>query len=484
MGGLAGCMGGDGGGDGGSSGGNSGGGSGGSETSASDEGGSQESVTVDFMSATAAEGPKYKPFFEKSMKNFEKKHSNIKVNMQLVSYGDMQQKLNTSVGGGNPPDLAEGGSSALPFFYSGKVVKHDPYLEESDLVENWDQFMKDTAQFRGEYWSGGGARATSPMLAIRPKFFKGIIDDPHEDLKTWTDFRRALDKVQEKHPNVWAYEANATKFDLEYFWGEARTAYTDGEDPFIEGDPKDPTVKVTNDRTAGMIKNQVDLANQYSSKQASQRADEEQPGLMMTDRVAAAPSGGDFPPSFAKVSNNASFGWPDGDSVTILRPKLDPNYGEEFDIPELAGKEGEHGGHIFGFNPSKSLFKTGNEDQAWKLLEYTNKDPEHVVPLCAEIANGIPTYRGLREEVKKQFKPIVKGSKQVFNLRLKAYDKYGPSGQYNSTGAAWDVKGTDSIRWEGICAPLNQAIAGQIKRNDAPQAMEKSIKDVLSNQNN
>lgn len=464
---LAGCSGGD---------------NNGSSDSSSD-GGSQETVSVNFWSATAAEGPDYRPFFEESLNNFEEKNSNITADMQLVSFGDVQQRLSAAVGGGNAPDMVEGGSAALPYFLNDEIPNHDPYIQETDLVDNWDQSMVDTAQFRGSYWSGGGARAGAPMLAIRPKFFRGFIDDPNEALATRTGFRRAVERVQQENQNIFAYEANATQNDLEYFWGKARSAYTDGTDPWLGGDPTSPEVRVTDDRTQGMIKDEIDMANAYSSSNASQRADEEQPGLMMTDRVAVAPSGGDFAPSFAQVSEDASFGWPDGDSYTILRPRLDPNYGNEFNIPELAGKEGQHGGHIFGFNPTKSLFASDVQDQAWELMLYTNKDPDHVIPLCAEIANAIPTYRGLRDEVQDRFDPVISGAEQVFNLRIRAFDEYGPSGQYSSTGASWDVQGTDAIRINAISGTMGEAIAGQIPRDNAATVMEDRINSILQEQN-
>ena len=82
-------------------GGGGGGGGGGGTAGMEDTPTPQETRTVDFMSATAAESAEVTQFFNDGLKRFQDEHPSIEVALEKVSFGDVQQKLNSSVGGGN-----------------------------------------------------------------------------------------------------------------------------------------------------------------------------------------------------------------------------------------------------------------------------------------------------------------------------------------------------------------------------------------------
>ncbi|MFC7196461.1 extracellular solute-binding protein [Halosimplex aquaticum] len=351
LGSLAGCTGdgGDGdsttGGDGGASG---DGGDGGDSTEDSGDGGggdtetdsgSMESVTISFWSGDAAESSETRSWFQESMKNYQNKHTNVTVDLQPISYGDMGSKLTSAVQAGNSPDMAQGGTTALQFYFNDKLADHGTFIEGTDgLPDNWTQSNIDAAQYRGNWWAGGSPRHTYTMLGINANMFREAGVSGPEELETWTGFRRAVKKVQEQFPDAWAYEETGTPGDLETYWGQARTSYTDGTDPWFDGNGDEATLKVgETDRTDGMIKNTIDMANTFSSSKSASRGDENMPQLLLTQRAASYTYAVGNAPKYRSVKSDVSFGW-DGDIWQGPIPKLDANYGEEFGIDELPAR--------------------------------------------------------------------------------------------------------------------------------------------------
>jgi len=443
-------------------------------TETADGGGGGETVTLDFWSGLAAESRLTKEHFNSEMKRFEEMKGNVEIKMEMISYGDMTQKISTVVQGGNPPDLGEPGSAGIQFYLKDQVVDHGPYIEEAEgIPDNWTAATLDAAKFRGDWWATGQNRHNVTLLTLRPKMFKQVGIDSPDQVKTWTDFRRALNNIQEEYPDAWAFEETGAFYDLEAYWGEARTAWTDGKDPWIRGDPSDPTVLVGEEgRTDGMIKNTIDLSKTYSSPKSPDRADEEIPPLMLTDKVASMTSGLGTAQRWKAVKEDLEYGW-DGDVWMGPDPKLDPNYGDEFDIPELSGHEGQHGGHAWALLMQKQIFSgSDHPDLAWDLARFTNVDEDFIVPLVGDIYTAIPSYVPYMDRVIEEYDPT-----QMHQAQIDAINEYGP--QYSTTGAAWDLDNTDPIRWTAINETISQAMAGQYTIDETPGLIRERIMENL-----
>jgi ABC-type glycerol-3-phosphate transport system substrate-binding protein len=427
------------------------------------EGGGQETATIQFLSGLAAESGATREHVESGVADFESMQGNVEVNLQVVSYGDRNDKISSTVASGNAPDLAESGAGGIGVFQDGRVVDHGRYIEATeDLPDNWTEATRETAQFRGEWWSAGQNRQGTTMMCVRPKLFKSVgVTDPSE-LSTWTGFRRAVEKVDEEYPGTHAFEQTGINYDLESYWGEARTAYTDGADPWIRGDPEDPQVLVGDaDRTDGMIKNTIDMARSYSSEESAGRTDEEIPPLMLTDKVGSMTSCLATIQRWKAVTEDVEFGW-DGDVWTGPHPRLDPNYGDEFGIEELAGHEGQHGGHAWALLTQKQVFETSDHpDVAWDLAYYTNANEEFILPLVGNIYTSLPSYQPYQSKLLEQFDPP-----QMHQAQIEAAQEYGP--QYSVTGASWDLDNTNKLRWTDLSETISQAIAGQHSIEETP----------------
>lgn len=491
LGALAGCTGdgsgdGDDGGDGGTEAGDGGGGTvaiGGGDTETeteaeappeTTEGGGQETATIQFLSGLAAESSATKEHVQSGVTDFESRRGNVEVNLQVVSYGDRNEKISSTVAGGNAPDLAESGALGINFFQDGRVVDHGSYIEETeDLPESWTKATREAARFRGEWWSAGQNRQGTTMMCVRPKLFKSAgVSDPSQ-FETWTGFRRAVQKVHEEHPDTIAFEETGAKFDLECYWGEARTAYTEGADPWVRGDPENPEVLVGEaDRTDGMIKNTLDLAQSYSSDGAADRNDEEIPPLMLTDKVASMTSCLATIQRWKTVKEDVEFGW-DGDVWTGPHPRLDPNYGDEFGIDELAGHEGQHGGHAWALLTQKQIFASSDHpDVAWDLAYYTNANESFILPLVGNIYTSLPSYRPYQSKLLEEYDPP-----QMHQAQIEAAREYGP--QYAVTGAAWDLEDTNKLRWTDLNETISQAMAGQHSIEETPGLIRERMLETL-----
>lgn len=502
LGSLAGCTG-DGGGeepteaaeDGGSSDGGGGGssyGGGDTETDAtSDEstegGGGGETVTIDFLSATLVENTTTNELFKESMARFEEQKGNVNVKLSGASFGDIKQKLSSSVQAGNPPTIAQSGSLGLDFYSQGRVPSHKPWLDETeDLPDAWHAVNKESANYRGEWWSGGAAAHTVWGLAIRPKLVSQVgVSNPEEEFKTWSGMFDIIQQIDEELDTI-AWEETGTPFDLESYWSEARTAHTGGDNPWIRGEYDDPEVIINNGqdsgaRTDGMIKNLIQLADEFSSEESPNRPDEDMPSIMLTDRNAIYPHGTQSWTSITAIKEDATFGWQDGEGDFMLLPipELDSGYGSEVGISELEGFEGEHGGHVSGLEASHTIFDIGDQkkmDLAWDLNYFMQTDDDHLVDIFGRGDAAIPTYQPKVDIVSSTL-----DVPQPYNMATEMMAEYGP--QYMSTGATWDVGGTDQIRWTDINETISEAMAGQHDVETLPQLIRERVLTTLENQN-
>jgi len=450
----------------------------------------QDGVTIDFMSANAAENSQIQEHYQSSMGTFEEQQENVTVNLNAVSYGDVASQLTSAVEGGNPPDFAESGSLGIEFFFNDQVPDHGPFIEGSDgLPDEWTTANKQAADFRGTYWSGGAPRNTNSNLGIRPKTFSEVgVSDPFSELETWSQFYDVISTIDEEM-DIIAYEETGVPGDLESYWGQARTAYTDGTDPWIRGDPTDPTVVIGNEdhedrpRTDGMIKNTVRLANEFSSAESAQRGDEEIPSLMMTGRVASFTYALATASRWTSVSEDVQIGWNDGegDFMLLPNPKLDPDYGSNVGISELEGLEGQHGGHVWALEQQHTIFSAASDatkEAAWTLNTFLQREPDFFLPAWGQFYEASP---GTTPELNTLLEEMGDELPQNFAQSLQNQEEYGP--QYANTGGPWNIIPTDQVRWTDINETISQAIAGQHSVEETPSIIRDRVTTSIEEQN-
>jgi len=464
-------------------------GGGGQATEESDGGGGGETVNISYLSAEAVENSKTKPHFQNSISRFEEQMGDVQVQLQTASYGDLKSKLASSVEGGNPPTLAEGGSTGLRFYFSGKVPSHTDFIEGSEhFPGKWSAANRSMADFRGDWWCGGSMRHSVSNLGIRPKLFSQAGVDSPDQFETWSGFYDACQALADENSDVFPYEETGVWNDLESYWGYSHTAYTGGKDPWIRGDPVDPTVIINNDdhddrpRTDGIIQSAVKMANEFSSPESASRGDEEIPSLMLTDKVASFNYATQNYARWYTVKEDAQIGWHDGDGDFMLlpHPKLDADFGEKIGVSDLEGLEGQHGGHVWALEQAQFLFSGFSDKQterAWDLNVFFHRDEEHVMKEYGEFYQAIPGDSDMMQLLLQEYP----NTPQNFTKVLENLGNYPK--QYVTTGAPWDVGGTDQIRWTDINETISQSIAGQRSAEDTPGVVAERVNKTLAEQN-
>ncbi len=486
LGALAGCSGdggdGDGGGggdggDGGDGGGNGGGDSGGSGT-----------TSVTFVSANAVENADIQTHFQNSMEDFASKNEDYQVDLQTASYGDIQSTITTSVSSGNVPAFAETGGLGLQYLKQGRLVDHSRFMEESDtLPDQLTEAGKQVTNFRDYQWAVGAIRNTNSNLGIRPQTFSEAgVENPMEELATWSQFYEVLQRIDENQ-DIIAYEETGVPGDLESYWGYCRTAYTGGTDPWIRGSGTDPEVVIANDdmddrpKTDGWIKGCVQLANEFSSDEAASRGDEDIPSLMLSGRVASFTYALPTANRWVSVDENVDIGWNggDGDFMLLPNPRTDPEFGEMIGNEDLQGVEGEHGGHVWGLEQAHTIFSDvsqAKQEGAWALGQYLMQDNDFVLPAWGEHYEAIPGLAPKLDTLRGEY-----DLPQNFDRALQNMVDYGP--QYSNTGGPWDVWPTDPIRWTDINETISQSIAGQHDVQELPSIVRDRMLTRLSEEN-
>jgi hypothetical protein len=398
--------------------------------------------------------------------------------------------MSSRVQNGNPPTLGESGGLGLQFFRDDQLVDHAAFMEESDsLPDDLTAPGQQVASFRGDWWSIGALRNTNTNLGIRPKTFSQAgIENPMEDLKTWSQFYDALQTIDQEQ-DIIAYEETGVPGDLESYWGYARTAYTEGKDPWIRGDGANPDVVIGNEdmeedrqKTDGMIKACVNLADEFSSDESAQRGDEDIPSLMISGRVASFNYALATANRWRSVSEDVQIGWNDGqgDFMLLPHPKLDADFGNAIGIDDLSGHSGEHGGHVWALEQAHTIFAAAEDQQqegAWMLGQYLLEDDDFVLPAWGEHYESLPGMATKLEPLKSEY-----DLPQNFQQSLDNQDTYGA--QYSNTGGPWDVWPSDPIRWTDINETISQAIARQHSAEETPGIVRDRVLTRLEEENN
>ena len=460
------------------------GGEGGTGEQNNSDGGGQGSIKLTYWSSIGAETPNLKEYFTQGMRDFEEtKDGNITVDLQILSHSNLTSKFATTVDSGSGvPDYAMTGTFGLQQYRSGNVIDHGPYIEETDgLPDDWSAAQQESARYRDEWWAAGAPAMGSTQFGIMVDAFNEVgIEEPGQ-LETWTDMRRAFDKIQEAGTYDHAYQVTGTPGDVEAYWGNARTAYTEGRDPWFdteeEGSNEEPYIRVNHsDRTDGMMLNEYDLGQAYSSPGHPTSGDEDTYPMMLQGTLASQAYSCTIR-SFTSLNPEIKFGW-DGDAAAVTAPKLDPNYGEEFDIPQLAGKEGAHGGHTWTLETQTTIQEASeHKDEAWELAKYRLIDERFLFPLLIdpELNQSPSSYRPvLKKQQSDEYseyltQPFLNGVKQ-----LTEYDA-----NYRTTGANWDFPGANNLRWNSLGQTLSSAYAEEFSRDQIPAKVESAMRTVL-----
>ncbi|MCX7747273.1 MAG: sugar ABC transporter substrate-binding protein [Clostridia bacterium] len=182
--------------------------------------GSGEQVTITHYTLTDAD----KNYVKELVPDFEKANPGIKVKIQEVPYDQYDQKLQTMIAGGTPPDVTShwGKAGFIEFYDKGQLLDLTPYLEgnkynptEAGIPENLLNIYK----INGKQYGIPAHSYVSVMIYNKDMFDKAKIPYPPSDYedKSWT-FDKMLE-VAKKLSNGSNNVSDAT-FGIDWAWGE------------------------------------------------------------------------------------------------------------------------------------------------------------------------------------------------------------------------------------------------------------------------
>jgi|SRR5665647_175772 len=162
--------------------------------SASEPGDSEEEIVLDFPSWQVNE-PGNGDVLKAIVDEFESRHENVTVNLYYVSNDDFQNTIVTRLASGNPPDVIASGNHFYAFAATGQLESLTSRLEESGLMETWQESYLEGAKYDGEYLSLP-LHGHSRMLYYNTEYFAqaGIEEPPTtpDELKADIDAIAAL----------------------------------------------------------------------------------------------------------------------------------------------------------------------------------------------------------------------------------------------------------------------------------------------------
>lgn len=168
------------------------------------EGGKKESVEVSFMGWG---NPTEKEVFDKLIKKYEEKFTNVKVNYVNVPPADYMVKLQAMVAGNKAPDVFYMPcDNFLPWVSSGKLEDLTPYLDKTTLFKKenvWQQAWERYSFDKGSKTLGKGNVYALPKdvgpwaMVYNKNLFKeaGVAEPDPNKPWTWDEFRENAKKL-------------------------------------------------------------------------------------------------------------------------------------------------------------------------------------------------------------------------------------------------------------------------------------------------
>ncbi len=132
------------------------------------------------------------PFFRKTVDNYQKAHPDVKINLEVVNWDNLYDKLTTDVAGGSAPDVSIIGTRWLTDFVKNDVVEPlDSYITPAQKSAFIPTFLR-PGQLNGKIYGLPVAASARAMYYNRDILKKaGVTGAP----KTWTELQTVCAKV-------------------------------------------------------------------------------------------------------------------------------------------------------------------------------------------------------------------------------------------------------------------------------------------------
>ncbi len=223
------------------------------------------------------------PYFQEAKAAFEKQHPDVDIQLDDVSWDNLQQKLTTDISGGDNADLAIIGTRwLLDFVSQNTVTALDGYITPDFRGRFIDTFMKPSV-IDGKTWGlpiAASARALFYNKAIFDK--AGITEAP----KTWDDALADCAKIKTALPaDTYCFGLQGKEIETDVYFYYALWSY--GGD-LVTPDKKSGLDSEAGRKAAALYKTMIDKGYAEPSPTAYNREDIQNQfkqgkiGMMMT----------------------------------------------------------------------------------------------------------------------------------------------------------------------------------------------------------
>lgn len=322
--------------------------------------------------------PQREPWHKEMVEKFQNEHPHISINLQQIPYADVDQKLQTLIAGGTPPDIwcPNWSQSGFPTFQAmGALLDLSPYIEKDpEVVEGIDDNLMELYRVDGKYYGIPFQNYGSYLYYNKELFDKRGLDYPTTD---WDDKSWSWDQMVEyaEKLTVTSEDINERTFGFMSNDETNKQAWLFGgdffsADDYANGEMETPQL-LDNPKNVEAIQAHVDLIQKGISPTPSQTEGLSEIGdPFISGKVAMATNGG-----FAFINLKAAdFDW----GVAAL--------------PYVEGRQAS-----LYTDPWSISATSDHPDEAWEFLKYIT-DPEHGAKRYLEYTDATPAHRGLLED--------------------------------------------------------------------------------------
>jgi multiple sugar transport system substrate-binding protein len=158
------------------------------------------------------------PYFEEAAKAFEAANPGTTIQIEVVPWDNLQQKLTTDISAGTNADLSIIGTRwLLDYVSNGIVAPLDDYMTPEIKGRFIDIFLSPSV-LNGKTYGLPIAASARAMYYNKDVFAKAGVTEPP---KTWDDFKADAAKIKASSPDVapFGLQGNQIETDIYYYYG-------------------------------------------------------------------------------------------------------------------------------------------------------------------------------------------------------------------------------------------------------------------------
>lgn len=158
------------------------------------------------------------PYFEEAAKAFEAKNPGTKIQIEVVPWDNLQQKLTTDISAGTNADLSIIGTRwLLDYVQQGVVTPLDSYITP-DFKNRFIGTFLSPSVLNGKTYGLPIAASARALYYNKDIFSKAGISEPP---KTWADFKADAQKIKSAGGGAFGFglQGNRIETDVYYYYG-------------------------------------------------------------------------------------------------------------------------------------------------------------------------------------------------------------------------------------------------------------------------